>query len=414
MMITNSFDIEMKEKTEFDYKGFESGFAERLKRSGSLLGKNGALTPLIKHLLESALEGELDAHLEDEGSPNRRNGKGRKTVKTPHGPVSIRTPRDRNGSFEPVLLPKRQTVLGVDLDRLVLAMYSHGSSYEDICAHLREMYDLDISPATLTRVTDQVWGAVQQWQTRPLESVYTFVWMDAIHVKIRQGGRVRRRAVYCVIGLNRDGVKELMGMYIGENEGAKFWLQVLSDLRDRGVEDFLVASIDNLKGFAEAIEAVFPQTIVQLCLVHQVRNSLRYVSHNDEKELVRDMKAIYKANTKLEAERFLQDFETRWGDQYPNVIKSWKTNWDRLSAFFEFDPEIRRIIYTTNIIEGFHRQLRKVLKTKGAFTNEEALFKLLYLVQNRITKKWTNPAWRWKKIMTKLRIVFGERLQLPY
>lgn len=402
----------MSKKKKFDFETFESGFADKLKDTGSLLGKDGALTPLIKHLLESALEGEMDAHLEEGQEPNRRNGKGKKRVRTPHGPVDIQTPRDRNSSFEPELLPKRQTVLGVDLDRQVLALYARGSSYEDIRSHLSEMYDLDVSPATLSRVTDRIWPQVQEWRSRPLEAVYPFIWMDALHVKIREEGRVRTRAVYCVLGVNEDGMKDLLGLYIGENEGAKFWFGVLSDLRDRGVEDILICCIDNLKGFAEAVETAFPRTIVQLCVVHQIRNSFNYVNWQDSHELMRDLKRVYKASTLTAASVAMDEFEAKWGKKYPKVIQSWRRNWDRLMAYYEFSPAIRRMIYTTNIIESFHRQMRRVIKTKGAFTNEEALFKLLYLAQERVTAKWKKPTYAWNQVKAELLIIFEDRLNL--
>lgn len=402
----------MKKKSEFNFSEFESGFADKLKSNGSLLGKDGALTPLIKHLLESSLEAEMAEHLEDARDSNRRNGKGSKTVKTPHGPVHIVTPRDRNSSFEPELLPKRQTVLGIDLDRLVLGMYSHGSSYEDISSHISEMYGYNASSSTISRVTDQIWPQVKAWQSRSLEAVYPFVWMDAIHLKIRTDGRVRTRAVYCVLGRTTEGIQELLGIYIGENEGAKFWLGVLSDLRDRGVEDIFIACIDNLAGFGDAVESVFPKTIVQLCIVHQIRNSFRFIASKESREFLKDLKTVYKADTLGGAEIAMDQLEEKWGVKYPKVIGSWRNNWDRLTAYFEFHPAIRRIIYTTNIIEGFHRQLRKVLKTKGAFPSQDSLFKLLYLVQKRISKKWQKPAWNWKEVLKELNIIFDERLQL--
>lgn len=400
----------MSKKKKFDYEDFESGFASQLKESGTLLGKDGALTPLIKHLLEAALEGELDAHLERDNEPNRRNGKSRKQVKLPMGKSEIRTPRDRNGSFEPELLPKRQTSLGVDLDRIILAMYGRGASYQDISSHIDEMYGFSVSPTTLTRITDRVWPLVQEWRNRGLEEVYSFIWLDAMHVKVRTDGRVRTRAVYCVLGVNRDGIKDLLGIYLGESEGAKFWLHVLNDLKERGVEDILIACIDNLKGFAEAVETVFPKTIVQLCLVHQVRNSLRMVNSKEKKEFIRDLKRIYKGATLQGAEKAMDEFEDKWGKEYPMVVRSWRRNWDRLVSFYEFSAPIRRIIYTTNIIEGFHRQLRKVTKTKGAFTSEEAVYKLLYLAQDRIVKKWVRPAWGWIPVYRELCIIFDERM----
>ena len=399
-----------EEKKEFDFSSFEAGFSEQLKKSGALLGKDGALTPLIKHLLEGALEAELDDHLAKDPKPNRRNGKGSKKVKTPLGKVDIETPRDRNSSFEPKILAKRQTVLGVDLDRQVLALYSHGSSYADIQAHLSEMYDLDVSASTLSRVTDQVWPLVQQWRSRPLESLYPIVWLDALHVKVRIEGRVRTRAVYCILGLNDEGQKTLLGLYPGESEGARFWLQILSDLRDRGVEDILIACIDNLKGFAEAIETVFPRTIVQLCIVHQVRNSLKYIPFKNERAFLSDIKKVYKAKTLNEAEQQMDLVEEKWGNNYPKVISSWRNNWLRLTSFFEFSPPIRKIIYTTNIIEGFHRQLRKVLKTKGALPGEDALMKLLYLAQERIVKKWATPTRNWREAKAELMIIFEGRI----
>lgn len=401
----------MSKEKKFNYENFESGFASQFKKSGALLGKEGALTPLVKHLLEAALDGELDAHLEADPKPNRRNGKSRKQVKLPFGESEILTPRDRNSTFEPELLPKRQTSLGVDIEQIVLAMYGQGSSYQDICAHLEELYGYSISPSTLTRVTDRIWPLVQQWRNRGLEDVYAFIWLDAMHLKIRSAGRVRRRAVYSVLGINLEGGRELLGIYVGENEGAHFWLQVLTDLKERGVEDVLIASIDNLKGFAEAIETVFPKTIVQLCVVHQVRNSLKMVWYKEKKEFVRDMKKIYKSATIQGAEQAMEDFEERWGKRYPMVIKSWRNNWDRLTSYYEFSSPIRKMVYTTNLIENFHRQLRRVTKTKGAFTSEEAIYKLLYLAQERIVEKWVKPLWGWRAVFRELYLIFGERMQ---
>ncbi len=376
------------------------------------MGKEGVLTPLLKEFLEGALEGELEAHIEESEEANRKNGKGKKKVKTSVGAVDIATPRDRNGTFEPEIVAKRSKTLGVDLDRQIIALYARGASYSDIRDHLSEMYDLDVSPATISRVTDKILPLIQEWRNRPLEAVYPFVWLDAIHYKVRHEGRVVTRAVYCIIGLNQDGYKELLGMYIGENEGAKFWLQVLTDLHNRGVNDIFIACIDNLQGFAEAIESIFPQAEVQLCVVHQIRNSHKYLSHKDVKAFMKDLQGVYRATTKELAERHLDQLSANWGARYPKVIESWKKNWPRLSSYFQYNREIRRIMYTTNIIEGFHRQLRTVTKTKGAFQSEDALMKLLFLVQETITAKWNKPVHNWNQTLAQLSIIFGDRLKL--
>lgn len=404
--------MEMKDKQSFDFEAFKKQAASRIKKGETLLGKDGVFTPLLKEFLEEAMNGELEAHIEEQEAPNRKNGKGRKQVKTPVGNIEIETPRDRNGTFEPEILAKRQKTLGVDLDRQIIALYARGASYSDIRDHLSEMYDLDVSPATISRVTDKILPLIQEWRSRPLERVYPFVWLDAIHYKVRHEGRVVNRAVYCIIGLNQDGYKELLGMYIGENEGAKFWLQVLTDLQNRGIEDIFIASIDNLQGFAEAIESIFPQTEVQLCVVHQIRNSQKYLSYKDVKPFMKDLQGVYRATTKEQAERSLDQLAANWGQRYPKVIESWRKNWPRLSNYFQYNKEIRRIMYTTNIIEGFHRQLRSVTKTKGAFQSEDALMKLLFLVQENITAKWNKPVHNWNQTLAQLSIIFGERLKL--
>jgi len=399
------------EKGKFDYESFKKSATQRLKQGDSLLGKEGVFTPLLKEFLEEALSGELDAHLEEE-VPNRKNGKGSKVLKTSLGNVEIDTPRDRNGTFDPEMVPKRQRTLGVDLDRQILALYARGASYGDISDHLQEMYGLDVSTATISRVTDKILPLVQEWRSRPLESVYPFVWLDAIHYKVRHEGRVLNRAVYCMIGLNQEGYKELMGMYINENEGSKFWLQVLTDLQNRGVEDIFIASIDNLTGFADAIESIFPNTEVQLCVVHQIRNSQKYLSYKDIKAFMKDLKPVYQASTKELAERNLDQLAAVWGSKYPKVIDSWRKNWARLSCYFQYSKEIRRIIYTTNIIEGFYRQIRNVTKSKGAFTSEDALMKLLFLAQENICSKWNRPVHNWNQTLAQLSIIFGDRLKL--
>jgi len=402
----------MKKKKSFDFDRFKEEAISKLKSGEDLLGSDGVLTPLLKEFLEESLDGELDAQLSEDTAPNRRNGKGRKTVKTELGQVDIDTPRDRAGRFSPQLVPKRSRTLGRGLERQIIALYARGNSYADIRDYLADMYGVEASTATISRITDKILPLLQEWRNRPLEAVYPIVWLDAIHYKVRQEGRVVSKAVYCIIGLNQEGYKELLGLYIGENEGAKFWLQVLTDRNSRGLEDIFIACIDNLSGFAEAIESLYPQTEVQLCIVHQIRNSRKYIAYKDVKAFIQDLKKVYQASTKELAERNLDKLEASWGQKYPVVIKSWRNNWDRLSHYFQYAYPIRRVIYTTNIIEGFHRQLRKVTKTKGAFTSDEALMKLLYLAQEDITSKWNRPVHNWNQTLSQLSIIFAERLRL--
>jgi len=404
--------MKKKDPSAFDFEQFKRQAREQLQGGGTLLGSDGVLTPLIKEFLEESLEAELDVHLDDETQGNRRNGKGKKQIKTSLGPVDIETPRDRKSSFDPQIVPKRKRTLGTDLDRQIIALYARGSSYGDIRDYLSEMYDLEVSTATISRVTDKILPLLQEWRSRPLETVYPFLWLDAIHYKVRHEGRVVSKAIYCIIGLNQEGYKDLLSLYVGEQEGAKFWLQVLTDLKNRGVEDIFIACIDNLQGFAEAVESMFPKTEVQLCIVHQIRNSRKYIAWKDVKAFMQDLKQVYRARTRELAEANLDKLEARWGGKYPVVLASWRRNWDRLSVYFAYAPEIRRVIYTTNIIEGFHRQLRKVTKTKGAFSSDEALMKLLYLVQEDITSKWKRPTHNWNQTLSQLSIIFGDRLRL--
>lgn len=381
---------------------------ESLKKTKRLDGKDGALAPLIKRLVEASLEGEMDSHI-DNSRPNRRNGKGRKKVKTSHGSVEIETPRDRDGTYDPSLLPKRVRTLGPSLDSKVLSLYSLGMSYQDISAHIEEMYGMELSKAQLTAITDRVWPEIEEWRSRPLDEVYPFVWLDALFYKVRQDGQIKSMAAYMVLGMNVEGEKDLLGIYLAETESASFWLQVLSDLQDRGVKDILIACIDNLKGFKEAIETMYPKTDVQLCIVHQIRNSIKYVVWSDQREVIRDMKAIYKATNLSTAEESLQSFESKWGKRYPAMIKSWKRNWDGLTSFYNYPVEVRSIMYTTNSIEGFNRQIRKATKSKGALPSERALFKLLYLVSSNVQKRWSRPR-SWSKVIGILAITYPERL----
>jgi putative transposase len=399
-----------EEKSEFNFKEFEQQAIKRLREGYSLEGKDGVLAPLIKRLVEAGLNGEMDAHLIGSSRINRRNGKTGKQVKTAFGSVEIETPRDRNSSFEPQLLPKRQTTLGDGLDHKVIGLYGLGMSYKDICKHLEELYGLTVSPATLSAITDKIIEEVKIWQSRPLESVYPFMWLDAIHYKVKEDGAIKTKAVYCLLGVNREGIKDLLGLYISENEGARFWLNVLADIQNRGVKDILIACIDNLKGFAEAIETIFPRTEVQLCVVHQIRNSTRFVPTKDIRAVIKTLKEVYEASSKEQAEKGLATLEEEWGAKYPAMIKSWFNNWERLSNYFKYPKEIRRIIYTTNIIESFHSQLRKVTKSKRVFSSDMSLFKLLYLVQGNLKQNWEFPIAGWKLTHAQIMILFEERM----
>lgn len=400
----------MNENDSFNFEVFEKEAIEQLKQGKPLSGTDGIFTPLIKRILEASLEGELDSHLEGSETANRRNGKTGKTLKTSLGAVEVNTPRDRNSSFEPQIVKKRQRVLNEELDRKIISMYGLGLSYSDIRKHLQEMYGLETSEGTITSVTDRVIEDVKTWQHRPLEPVYPVVWLDAIHFKVKEENKIVSKAVYCVIGINREGYKDILGMYLGHAEGASFWLGVLSDLRSRGIEDIFIACIDNLKGFAEAIESSFPETDVQLCVVHQVRNTMRFVPYKESRAVVCDMKKIYKAPNKAASKQALDEFCEKWESKYPHTTKSWQTNWERLTNFYKYPPEIRKLIYTTNVIENFHGRLRKVTKTKRLFSSDMALMKLLFLVQKQfVLDNWQRPMLAWRTIQSQLSIIFDER-----
>lgn len=399
----------------FNIKKFQKEFAERAKAGQPFTGKGGILTPLFKKLLEATLDGEMDTHLaecETQNQANRRNGHSKKSVKTNTGAFELESPRDREGSFEPEIIKKRQTVLNESLDNKVLSLYAIGMSYEAIGAHLSEMYGLDTSPAKISLITDKLLPLITEWRNRPLEAVYPIVFLDAMHFKVREEGKVISKAFYSVLGVNQEGRKDILGMYLSESEGARFWLGVLNDLRARGVEDILIASIDGLKGFPEAIAESFPKTETQLCIVHQIRNSLKYVVSRDQKAFMVDLKLVYKASSKDLAEHHLLELAEKWGKKYPAVLKSWQTNWDALSQYFKYPEDLRRIIYTTNIVEGFHRQVRKYTKNKGAFTSENALLKLIYCACQKILEKWNQPMNNWALIISQLHIFFEGRLNL--
>jgi transposase-like protein len=404
----------MKKEESLEYEQMKQLALEQLRSGKSLLGKDGAFAPLLKSFLDSALDSEMESHLDDmeRSRGNRRNGKTSKEVRTSSGTISVDTPRDRSSSFEPELIRKRETILAESLESKILGMYGLGMSLRDISKHIQDMYDTNISHATLSAITDKIIPEVKEWQSRPLEELYTIVWLDAMHYKVKEDHRMVSHAVYNILGIDRHGRKELIGMYVSQSEGANFWLSVLTDLQNRGVQDILIACIDNLSGFQQAINAVFPQTEVQSCIVHQIRNSLKYVASKDQKEFMRDLKPVYRAENLEIAELRLQDLEAKWGNKYEKVIESWQNNWTKLTTYFQYDATIRKLIYTTNTIEGYHRQIRKVTKTKGAFTSDMALLKLMYLAHNNIKQKWTMPLANWGQTAQKLAIWFPGRMKL--
>jgi len=373
---------------------------------------------LQKRLIETAMGAEMDNHLgyskhspEGVGTGNSRNGKGKKTVLVNTDKIEIDTPRDRNGSFEPQLIAKRQKRFE-GFDEQIIALYARGMSVRDIQSWLHETYKVEVSEGLISTVTDAVIEDARAWQGRALDPVYPIVFLDCLVVKSREDGRVRNKSVYLALGVNMDGHKELLGMWIANTEGAKFWLRVVNELKNRGVEDIFIACVDGLKGFPEAIEAVFPQTEVQLCIVHMLRNSVRYVSWKDRKELCADMKSFYAADTMEQAEQALDEFAQKWDKQYPTVSQLWRNHWDRLTPYFDFPKDIRKAIYTTNAIESLNRSLRKILKTKGAFPHDESIMKILYLALQNISKKWTMPIRNWPAAMNQFAIKYEERFPL--
>ena len=381
-----------QEQTEFEKKVLDQFMSGK-----SLFGKDGAFAPMLKNVIEKALSAEMESHLDvnQREQGNKRNGKGKKTLKSSFGSFDIETPQDRHSSFEPELVKKRQTILADNLSDKIIGLYGLGMSYRDICSHIKELYDTDISHTVLSGITDKIIPDIKAWQSRPLEPLYCIVWLDAMHYKVKVEGKIKHRALYNILGINKEGYKQILGMYISESEGANFWLSVLTDLNNRGLNDVLIACTDNLKGFTEAILSVFPKAQVQKCIVHQIRNSLKYVASKDKKECMQDLKLVYRASTKDLAEDALLALEEKWGQKYPVVIESWQNNWEELSQYFQYTEPIRKIIYTTNAVEGFHRQVRKVTKTKGAFTNDMALLKLVYLATKNSEKKWTTPLQNW-------------------
>ena len=384
---------------------------EDLQSGKDLTGKDGILMPLIKQLTEAALKAELDNHLKTSvDEPNRKNGTTSKTIKSGSGSFELDTPRDRAGTFEPQLLKKNQTRLTPEMDRKILSMFGLGMGYRDIKHHLEEMYGVEVSTGTISAVTDQLLSELTEWRQRPLESHYPIVWLDAIHYKVKDNGRYTSKAVYTLLGLNLQGKKEILGIYLSESEGANYWLTGLTELQNRGVEDILIACIDGLTGFPEAIAAVYPKTEIQLCIIHQIRNSMKYVASKNQKAFMADLKPVYRATSKEAAEAALDQLEERWGEQYPIVIQSWRRKWEHLSAYFKYPEPIRKVIYTTNAVEAVHRQFRKLTKTKGAFPNENSLLKLLYAGILNATRKWSMPIQNWTLALSQLAIYFEGRL----
>lgn len=401
----------MKEE-KFDFEAFVRQAGEQLRQGKPFTGKEGVFTPLLKRVLEASLEGELDSHLNESrvAESNRRNGHTHKTIKSSLGAFEVSTPRDRNATFEPQTVAKRQRTISEDIDKKILALYGLGMSYGDIQGHLKDMYGVELSDGTLTAITDRIIPEIKEWQNRPLESVYPVIWLDAMHFKVRHEGMVKSKAVYSVLGVNMDGQKEVIGIYFGEQEGSTFWRQVLNDLKMRGIEDICIACIDNLKGFADVIEDVFPKTQVQLCLVHQMRNSMKYMNWKDLKPCVADLKKVYKANNAAHALSYLDQAQEKWGSKYAVIFKSWRSNWDRLATFFQYPPALRKIIYTTNPIESYHRMVRKVTKTKGAFSSQDAILKQIYLATVNCNTQWQGTMFNWTAVRNDLIAYFGDRL----
>jgi transposase-like protein len=372
---------------------------------------------MIGGFVDQGLEGELDEQLgyskydyRNKETDNSRNGHSDKTLKTSYGDVEIQVPRDRKGEFEPELIKKQQTTLSGDIEEKILSMYAKGMTTADIEAHIREIYGLSVSDSTISRITDKILPVVKEWQARPLQEIYAVVYMDAVHFHVRSEGQIVKKAVYLVLGLDMKGRRDVLGMYIGENESAKFWLTVLNNLKNRGVSDILIACVDGLTGFPAAIEAAYPRTEVQKCVIHQIRNTTQFVSYKDIKALMADLKRVYAAVDEATALAELDRFDEIWGKKYPKIAQSWRANWAGLSTYFKYPAEIRRIIYTTNTIEGFNRQLRKVTKSKGVFPTDDSLLKMLYLATMDITKKWTGRRQDWGVIHSQLEIFFADRL----
>jgi transposase-like protein len=406
---------EEKEKAPFDFSEFEKSAISGLQSGQPLFGEGGILKQLVKHLVEASIEGELDHHLQEQRTAsiaNKRNGKGRvKTVRSSVGNLEIQSMRDRRGDFEPVTVGKWDREIGAGFEEQILELYAMGNSQEDISLHLFKMYGTRLSKSAISAVTDRVWDQVKAWQERPLLSLYVLLYLDAIHYKVREEGRVITKAIYTIYGVDADGQRDILSVHIGPNEGAHQWSLYLEELKRRGMEDVLFFAVDGLTGFSEAIHRVYPDAIVQRCIVHMIRTSLIGVSDKDRKPIVRDLRTIYSASTESAAVEALEAFEVNWGKRYPFIGRKWRESWIELVAFLDFGPEIRRMIYTTNAVENVHRQMRKVTKTKGAWCTENALLKQLYLSLMRKRKSWARTVFKWSTIQQELIELYGQRYQ---
>ena len=381
-----------------------------------IIEQGGVLDAVRKHITEAMLEGELESHLgyakhdpAGRGSGNSRNGHTSKRIQTKDGEMEIQVPRDRNASFDPQVVRKRQSRLE-DIDGVILSLYGRGLSERQVQEHMEEIYGVEVSTMLISSVVARVMDEVKAWQTRPLDAVYPIIYFDCLFVKCRVEGSVQNVAVYLALGVNMDGHKELLGMWMAETEGAKFWLRVFTELKSRGVEDCFVACVDGLAGLPEAIESVFPRTKVQLCIVHKVRNSLKYVSYKLRKEVAADLKPIYQAPTEDAARAALERFDAKWSEKYPAIVPSWERDWERLSVLFEFAPDIRKVIYTTNAVESLNSTLRRAIKSHGPFPNEDAALKVLYLAINRVSARWTMPVRDWREALNQFIIMYGDRV----
>jgi len=378
-----------------------------------------ALKDLFAETLQKLLEAEMDHNLgyekqddKNKQTDNRRNGYSSKRVRSEFGEIDLDIPRDRAGEFDPVIVKKYQKNI-TGIEDQIIALYAKGFSTRDIQDHLRQLYGIEASPTLISNITDKIMPMIKEWQNRPLHSIYAIVFMDAIHFNVKQDGMITKKAAYMTIGIDLEGRKDVLGIWIGENEAAKFWLSVLNELKNRGVQDILIVAVDNLTGFSEAVTACYPEAEIQKCIVHQIRNSIRYVSYKDVKKITSDLRPIYTASSEAAASEALNQFEAAWGEKYPLIVRSWRQNWAEIATFFKYPPEIRKLIYTTNIIESYHRQLRKVTKGKSIFPSDEALLKMLYLATQDVLRKWTGRIPNWGQILLQLSIFFPDKVN-PY
>lgn len=414
----------MQKDTTYEALGVEippdflKSLAGKVKTQDDLSGPDGVMAKLLRAVVESAMGAEMDHHLgyskrdaSGKGSGNSRNGKGRKTLKTDHGDLQIAPPRDRNGSFEPVIVPKRERRFH-GFDDTILALYSRGMTTRDIESTIKELYHIDVSPTLISQVTEAVEAEVREWQKRPLDTVYPVIWLDGIVIKVHKDKQVIKKTVHVALGLTCEGKKDLLGLWIAENEGAKYWAQILVELKSRGVRDVMIFCVDGLTGFPDAIEAVFPQSEIQLCMVHMVRNSMRYVAAKDMKEVASDLKQIYQSHSIEEGGAALKDFAGKWSKKYPSIEKSWRTKWENIIPLYAYPPDIRKIMYTTNAIESVNMCIRKAIRNRRIFPSDESAIKLVYLAIKQAAKNWSRPIWDWKPAYNFLLAKFGDRMEV--